>query len=219
VGILSNLMTAAIAVPVRQAVFSAARSLETEGAIVQEVTVPHLEHALFAYFVLSSAEASSNLARYDGVRYGMRKEGETLEALYQNSRMVGFGEEVKRRIRLGTYALTRENKEAYYERSLAVQRALQAEFSALFKQFDLLLCPTAPDTAPLLGQMQSPTDLYHLDLCTVPMSLCGLPAISLPYGKDEKGLPIGLQLVGPPDSESLLYTVAERLEGGNKDAV
>ncbi len=219
VGILSQLMTASIAPDVRQSVLMAAKRLEKEGANVEEVIVPHLEDALFAYFILSSAEASSNLARYDGVRYGKREEGENLDTLYKNSRTVGFGEEVKRRIRLGTYALTRENKEAYYERSLAICSALQAEFAAIFSDFDLLLCPTAPDTAPLLGQMQSPTDMYHLDLCTVPMSLCGLPALSLPFGKDEKGLPIGLQLVGAPYSEGLLYAVAERLEGGVEHAV
>ena len=219
VGILSQLMTPAVSETVRQAVLSAAKRLENTGADVEEVTICHLEDALFAYFILSSAEASSNLARYDGVRYGKREEGRTLDALYQNSRNAGFGTEVKRRIRLGTYALTRENKEAYYERSLAVQRALQAEFSDLFAQYDLLLCPTAPDTAPLLGQMQSPTDMYHLDLCTVPMSLCGLPALSLPFGRDKKGLPIGLQLVGAPYSEQLIYAVAEMLEGGQKDVV
>ena len=212
-------MTAAIAPSVRASVLAAAKKLEKEGAVMEEVTVPHLEDALFAYFILSSAEASSNLARYDGVRYGKREEGENLDALYKNSRTAGFGEEVKRRIRLGTYALTRENKEAYYERSLAIRSALQAEFTGLFEAYDLLLCPTAPDTAPLLSQMQKPTDLYHLDLCNVPMSLAGLPALSLPYGKDEGGLPIGIQLVGAPYTEALLYSVAEVLEGGKEDAV
>ncbi len=219
VGILSQLMTAAISPTVRQSVLAAAKRLEGEGAVVEEVTVPHLKDALFAYFILSSAEASSNLARYDGVRYGKRQEGESLDSLYKNSRTTGFGEEVKRRIRLGTYALTRENKEAYYERSLIIRSALQAEFAGIFLDYDLLLCPTAPDTAPLLGQMQTPTDLYRLDHCNVPMSLAGLPALSIPYGKDEKGLPIGIQLVGAPYSEALLYSVAERLEGGTEDAV
>lgn len=219
VGILSQLMTTDIAPAVRQSVLGAAKTLADDGARVEEVTIPHLEDGLFAYFILSSAEASSNLARYDGVRYGKREEGKDPDSLYKNSRTLGFGEEVKRRVRLGTYALTRENNEAYYQRSLAIQSELKEQFARIFSDFDLLLCPTAPDTAPLLGQMTTPTDLYRLDLCTVPMSLAGLPALSLPYGKDEKNLPIGVQLVGAPYSESFLYSVAERLEGGNEDAV
>ncbi|MBE6638364.1 MAG: Asp-tRNA(Asn)/Glu-tRNA(Gln) amidotransferase subunit GatA [Ruminococcaceae bacterium] len=206
VGVIAQLMGEAISDEVRNAIEEAIDVFKATGAMVKRVSLPSLCDALYAYFIISSAEASSNLARFDGVRYGYRAEDcGDLENLYRQSRDEGLGEEVKRRIRLGTYALTRENKEAYYYRALSVKDTLVSQFALAFADCDILLCPTAPDIAPKFGQMQTPTQMYCQDLCTVPMSLAALPALSIPCGKSREGLPIGMQIVGRPFSEGLLY--------------
>ena len=213
IGIISELMGDEISPAAKSSVIAAAECFAALGMTVKTVSIPHLQDALSAYFIISSAEASSNLARFDGVRYGHRADNcAEPESLYRQSRNEGFGAEVKRRIRLGTYALTKENKEAYYERSLGIKAELCAEFDAAFADFDILLCPTSPDVAPRLMQMQTPVQMYSQDLCTVPMSLAGLPALSLPCGRGEEGLPLGIQLVGSAFSEGTLYYAAELLE-------
>ena len=215
VGIISRLMGEKIAPAAKENVQRAANYLESLGHTVKMIEIPSLEDSLVAYFIISSAEASSNLARFDGVRYGYRQTAlADIESLYTKSRNEGLGEEVKRRIRLGSYALSRENRDAYYERSLACRMRLCGEFSEIFTDFDVLLCPTAPDVAPKLGQLGSATEMYGIDLCTVAPALAGLPALSIPFSKDENGLPLGLQLVGDAFSEELLYHVGMLLEGG-----
>lgn len=218
IGILSELMGEGIRAEVKNAVKDAANKFASLGASVEYVSVPEIRGALAAYYIISSAQASSNLARFDGVRYGHRtKECGNIEELYQKSREEGFGKEVKRRILLGTYALTKENKEAYYERSMLYKKKLCMALEGTFLQYDILLCPTAPDVAPLVGQFKTPEEMYATDLCTVPMSLAGLPALCMPCGKNERGLPIGMQLVGRPFSEGLLYAAGMLYEGSVED--
>ena len=218
IGILSELMEEGISADVKNAVAKSAEKFASLGASVEYISIPEIKGALSAYYIISSAEASSNLARFDGVRYGHRtREYGNMEELYQKSREEGFGEEVKRRILLGTYALTKENKEAYYERSMLYRKKLCKAFEEVFSRFDILLCPAAPDVAPLVGAFKTPEEMYLTDLCTVPMSLAGLPTLCMPCGKEEKGLPIGMQLVGKPFSEGLLYYAGILYEGSIDD--
>ena len=218
IGILSELMEDGISTEVKSAVAKSAEKFALLGASVEYISIPEIKGALSAYYIISSAEASSNLARFDGVRYGHRtREYGNMEELYQKSREEGFGEEVKRRILLGTYALTKENKEAYYERSMLYRKKLCKAFEEVFSRFDILLCPAAPDVAPLVGAFKTPEEMYLTDLCTVPMSLAGLPTLCMPCGKEEKGLPIGMQLVGKPFSEGLLYCAGILYEGSIDD--
>lgn len=199
---------------VKAAVLAAARRYEKLGARVEPVSLPTLKHALPAYYVISSAEASSNLARFDGVRYGYRaKDYADMDELYERTRSEGFGPEVKRRIMLGTFALSAGYYEAYYNKALQVRTLVVREFEALFKDFDALLSPVAPTTAYRLGEkMADPMAMYLGDIYTVPVNIAGLPALSLPCGRDEEGLPIGMQLIGPPFSEKKLYQLGYAFE-------
>jgi aspartyl-tRNA(Asn)/glutamyl-tRNA(Gln) amidotransferase subunit A len=183
------------------------------GAELTEVRLPHAPHALSAYYVLAPAEASSNLARYDGVRYGMRAPDATdLLDMYTRTRHDGFGPEVKRRIMLGTYALSSGYYDAYYGRAQKVRTKIAADFAAVFEQVDFVLTPTAPTVAFGLGEKTGdPLSMYLNDYCTVPMSLAGIPAISIPCGLSA-GLPVGLQLAGPAFSENALLDAAHALE-------
>ncbi len=193
-----------------QAAVERAREL---GAEVREIALPHAPHALSAYYVLAPAEASSNLARFDGVRYGMRAEpaGDLME-MYTRTRHDGFGAEVKRRIMLGTYALSSGYYDAYYGRAQRVRTKISEDFASAFASVDFILTPTAPTVAFALGEKTAdPLAMYLNDYCTVPMSLAGIPAISIPSGLSE-GLPVGLQIAGPAFSESRLLDVAHALE-------
>ena len=183
------------------------------GARVQSVNLPHAPHALSAYYVLAPAEASSNLARFDGVRYGLRAEGaEDLLEMYTRTRHDGFGAEVKRRIMLGTYALSSGYYDAYYGRAQRVRTKIAEDFALAFADVDLIVTPTAPSVAFALGEKTSdPWSMYLNDYCTVPMSLAGIPAISIPCGLSG-GLPVGLQLAGPLFSENRLLDAAHALE-------
>ena len=183
------------------------------GAEVHDVELPHAPHALSAYYVLAPAEASSNLARFDGVRYGMRAEGaQDLLEMYTRTRHDGFGPEVKRRIMLGTYALSSGYYEAYYGRAQRVRTKISQDFSAAFEHVDFILTPTAPTVAFKLGEKTGdPLAMYLNDFCTVPMSLAGIPAISIPSGLSG-GLPVGLQIAGPAFSENGLLDAAHALE-------
>ena len=182
------------------------------GADVAEVRLPHAPHALAAYYVLAPAEASSNLARFDGVRYGLRAEADDLLAMYTRTRHDGFGPEVKRRIMLGTYALSSGYYEAYYGRAQRVRTKIAEDFAAAFQSVDYIVSPTSPTVAFKLGERTSdPLSMYLSDYCTVPMSLAGIPAISIPCGLSD-GLPVGLQLAGPALSDSRLLDAAHALE-------
>ncbi len=186
---------------------------EEMGARVADVHLPHAPHALSAYYVLAPAEASSNLARYDGVRFGLRAKGATdLLDMYTRTRHDGFGREVKRRIMLGTYALSSGYYEAYYGSAQRVRTKIAEDFARAFEAVDLIVTPTAPSVAFELGsKTQDPLSMYLNDYCTVPMSLAGIPAISIPCGLSE-GLPVGLQIAGPAFSENRVLDAAHALE-------
>jgi aspartyl-tRNA(Asn)/glutamyl-tRNA(Gln) amidotransferase subunit A len=181
--------------------------------LVESVSLPHAPHALSAYYVLAPAEASSNLARFDGVRYGLRAQGaEDLLEMYEQTRHDGFGAEVKRRIMLGTYALSAGYYDAYYGRAQRVRTKIAEDFARAFAEVDFVVTPTTPTVAFRLGEkMSDPLAMYVNDYCTVPMSLAGIPAISIPCGLSA-GLPVGLQLAGPAFSENRLLDVSHALE-------
>ena len=194
---------------VRSAVMQAVKEYERLGAIIEEVSIPALAHALSAYYLISSAEASSNLARFDGVRYGLRAEGmKNADELYIASRNAGFGAEVKRRIMLGTYALCSGYYDEYYKKALKVRSLVKAGFDQAFCKYDVILSPTAATTAFKLGERTGDAlAMYSTDLCTVSVNIAGLPAISIPCGFSD-GLPVGLQLIGKPFDEALLLRAA-----------
>lgn len=213
IGLPGELLGEGVSAEVRSAVERAARMLETLGARVEEVSLPHAQQALPAYYVLSSAEASSNLARYDGVRYGRRAESYAdLEELYIRSRSEGFGPEVKRRILLGTYALSAGYYDAYYKKAQQVRQLVKQDFDAAFARCDALLAPVSATAAWKLGEKTNPTEMYMSDLHTVPASMAGIPALSLPFGRDGQGLPLAVQLMGRAFAEPFLYRVAYALE-------
>ena len=186
---------------------------EELGASVETCRLPHAPHALSAYYVLAPAEASSNLARYDGVRYGLRVDGDgDLVSMYTATRHDGFGPEVKRRIMLGTYALSSGYYDAYYGRAQRVRTKIAEDFDAAFEQFDFVVTPTSPNVAfPLGDKTDDPLSMYLNDYCTVPMPLAGIPAISIPNGLSE-GLPVGFQIAGPSFSENRILDAAHALE-------
>ena len=188
------------------------RLAESLGATVETCQLPHAPHALSAYYVLAPAEASSNLARYDGVRYGARMEDGGLVGMYTKTRSQGFGREVKRRIMLGTYSLSSGYYDAYYGRAQRVRTKIADDFRAAFADFDFVVTPTSPSVAFELGAKTSdPLSMYLNDYCTVPMSLAGIPAISIPNGLSD-GLPTGFQLCGPAFSENRVLEAAYALE-------
>jgi aspartyl-tRNA(Asn)/glutamyl-tRNA(Gln) amidotransferase subunit A len=183
------------------------------GASIESCRLPHGPHALSAYYLIAPAEASANLARFDGVRYGLRIDGDaSLIEMYERTRAAGFGTEVKRRIMLGTYALSSGYYEAYYGTALKVRTKISEDFRAAFERFDLIVTPTSPWTAFELGaKADDPLAMYLNDFCTVPMPLAGIPAISIPCGLSD-GLPVGFQLAGPAFSENRLLDAAYALE-------
>ena len=194
--------------------FNASLGLARElGAEIREVRLPHAPHALSAYYVIAPAEASSNLARFDGVRYGLRAEdAEDLLDMYTRTRHDGFGPEVKRRIMLGTYALSSGYYDAYYGRAQRVRTKISEDFKSAFSEVNFIVTPTAPTIAFSLGEKTGdPLAMYLNDYCTVPMSLAGIPAISIPCGLTQ-GLPVGLQIAGPAFSENKLLNTAHALE-------
>ena len=214
VGLPRQMFAEGLSDGVRRAVTHAAKVLEGLGAEVKEIDLPSLEYALPAYYVLSSAEASSNLARFDGVRYGHRAaEYADLEELYVKSRSEGFGPEVKRRILLGTYTLSAGYFDAYYKKALQVRMLVIRDFDRAFEGCDALLGPVAPTTAYRIGEKSmSPLEMYLGDVHTVPVNIAGIPALSMPCGADENGLPVGLQLMGKTFSEPMLYRIGGALE-------
>lgn len=203
-----------IAPDVKEAVLAAADTLAAMGAELVQVKMPSLDHALSAYYVISSAEASSNLARFDGVRYGYRAaDFADMDELYQKSRSEGFGSEVKRRIMLGTFALSSGYYDAYYKKALQVRSLVRADFDAAFEKCDCILSPVAPTVAYKIGEKTSdPLEMYLGDAYSVPVNIAGVPALSLPCGTGEGGMPVGMQLIGPAFSEAMLYRVGYAFE-------
>ena len=203
---------------VKDAVLNAAKLYEKMGAVVNEVSLPSLKYALPAYYVISSAEASSNLARFDGVRYGYRSDDYSdIDQLYKNTRSEGFGSEVKRRIMLGTFALSSGYYDAYYKKALQVRMLILNDFSKIFDENDLVLAPVSPTTAYKIGEKSAdPLEMYMGDIYTVPVNIAGLPAISLPCGTGENGLPIGMQLIGKAYSEKTIISAAHVFEEATK---
>ncbi len=201
---------------VRAQVEEAARTFERLGATVREVSLPHTAHALSAYYVLAPAEASSNLARYDGVRYGHRASGKdvrTLKDLYEQTRAQGFGPEVKRRIMLGTYALSAGYYDAYYLKAQKVRTLVRRDFDDVFREVDALISPTSPVPPFLLGEKTAdPMSMYLTDVFTIPCNLAGIPGISVPCGFTASGLPVGLQLLGRAFDEATLLRIARAFE-------
>lgn len=198
---------------VREKVLEVVGLLEREGAEVLEVSLPHTKYAIATYYIVAPAEASSNLARYDGVRYGFRAEGKDLCEMYCNTRSWGFGEEVKRRIMLGTYTLSAGYYEAYYLKALKVRTLIKQDFDEAFQACDVLATPTSPTVAFRLGEkVADPLTMYLSDVYTVSVNLAGLPGISVPCGFSSEGLPVGLQLIGRPFAEAALIKVAYAVE-------
>jgi len=187
--------------------------LKDAGCEIVEVSLPHTRFALPAYYIIAPAEASSNLARYDGMRYGLRVDGKTLTDVYEATRSEGFGAEVKRRILIGTYVLSAGYYDAYYLKAQRVRQRIADDFKTAFESVDALLTPTAPSAAFGLGDRTSdPVAMYLNDIFTVTVNLAGLPGMSVPAGLDEKGLPLGLQLIGRPLDEGTLFSLAGALE-------
>ncbi len=211
-GVAVELMGEGIQPGVRACVERALAVAEELGATVEEVRLPHAPYAISAYYVIAPAEASANLARYDGVRYGLRVDAPDLTAMYEATRATGFGAEVKRRIMLGTYALSSGYYDAYYATAQRVRTKIVEDFKEAFSRVDLIVAPTSPTVAFRLGEkLADPLAMYLSDVCTVPMSLAGIPAISIPAGLAE-GLPVGLQIAGPAFSENRILEAAYALE-------
>ncbi|TKH46342.1 Asp-tRNA(Asn)/Glu-tRNA(Gln) amidotransferase GatCAB subunit A [Paenibacillus terrae] len=198
---------------VKEKVLDALKTLEGLGAVWEEVSLPHTEYAVATYYLLASSEASSNLARFDGVRYGVRADNpDNLLDLYHQSRTQGFGPEVKRRIMLGTYALSSGYYDAYYLKAQKVRTLIKQDFDRVFEQYDVIIGPTAPTTAFKIGsQVDDPLTMYLNDILTIPVSLAGVPAISIPCGLAD-GLPVGLQIIGKAFDESSVLRVAHAFE-------
>ncbi|MBB6672654.1 Asp-tRNA(Asn)/Glu-tRNA(Gln) amidotransferase subunit GatA [Cohnella nanjingensis] len=199
---------------VKARVMEALRVFESMGAVWEEISLPHTDYAIATYYLLASSEASSNLARFDGVRYGVRADNpDNLLELYKRSRSEGFGPEVKRRIMLGTYALSSGYYDAYYKKAQQVRTLIKRDFDQAFEKYDLIIGPTAPTTAFRIGeQVGDPLTMYLNDICTIPVSLAGVPAISVPCGLAD-GLPVGLQIIGKPFDESTVLRAAHAYEG------
>jgi aspartyl-tRNA(Asn)/glutamyl-tRNA(Gln) amidotransferase subunit A len=199
---------------VEKAVYKAIDQLVSLGAELHEVSMPHTEHALSVYYLLAPAEASSNLARYVGVGYGHRTAGKDIVDMYKKTRSDGFGDEVKRRIMLGTYVLSSGYYDAYYLQALKVRRLVKQDFDKAFEKVDVLVTPTAPTTAFKLGGISDPLTMYLQDVCTIPVNLAGLPGLSLPCGF-AGNMPIGLQIIGKPLDEATVLRTAYTFEQNN----
>ena len=198
---------------VREAIEAALASLYEQGATLVDVALPHAKHAVSVYYLIAPAEASSNLARFDGLRYGLRVSGKDLADTYAATRGQGFGPEVRRRIMLGTYALSAGYYDAFYLRAQRVRTLIRRDYDAAFESCDVLCTPTTPTPAFALGEKTNdPLEMYLADIFTLPPSLAGLPALSTPCGLSADGLPIGIQLVAPPFDEERLCSAAQVVE-------
>lgn len=218
IGIPAQFFGEGIAADVKTAVLAAAETYKAMGAELVSVSMPSIDHALSAYYVISSAEASSNLARFDGVRYGYRCDDfNTMDELYRKSRSEGFGAEVKRRIMLGTFALSSGYYDAYYKKALQVRSLVKSDFNDAFTKCDFILSPVAPTVAYKIGEKSGDSlQMYMGDAYSVPVNIAGVPSLSIPCGKGEGGMPVGMQLTGPAFSEALLYRAGYTFENQGK---
>ncbi|MFN9174020.1 MAG: Asp-tRNA(Asn)/Glu-tRNA(Gln) amidotransferase subunit GatA [Synechocystis sp.] len=213
VGVITDAFGEGLDETVNQAVQTAIAQLKALGATIQEISCPRFRSGIAAYYVIAPSEASANLARYDAVKYGIREDADNLVEIYTHTRAKGFGAEVKRRIMLGTYALSAGYYDAYYLKAQKVRTLIKQDFDQAFEKVDVLVCPTAPTTAFKAGEKtDDPLSMYLSDLMTIPVNLAGLPAMSIPCGFDAQNLPIGLQLVGNVLGEDMLFRVGYAYE-------
>ena len=218
IGIPRDYLTEGLDPEVKTAILNAAKALEAKGAIVEEFDLSLVQYAIPAYYIIASAEASSNLARFDGVKFGFRaKDFDGLHSMYKKTRSQGFGAEVKRRIMLGSFVLSSGYYDAYYIKALKTKALIKKAFDKAFEKYDVILGPTAPTTAPKLGEsLSDPIKMYLGDIYTISVNLAGLPGISVPCGNDSKGLPIGLQLIGDCFQEKNIIKAAYTFEQTKK---
>ena len=213
VGLVTEMMGDGISADVAARVRAAVEALAAAGASVEEVSVPSVTYGLSAYYLVAPAEASSNLSRYDGVRYGLRVDSSTTGEMMELTRTAGFGDEVKRRIMLGTYALSAGYYDAFYNTALKVRTLIRSDFESAYDRFDVLLSPTSPTTAFEFGaKTADPMAMYLNDVCTISSNLAGHPAMSVPYGVGADGLPVGVQVLAPTLGEIAMFRVAAALE-------
>jgi aspartyl-tRNA(Asn)/glutamyl-tRNA(Gln) amidotransferase subunit A len=213
VGVLAEAFGEGVEPDVAASVRAGVDRLAALGAEVGEASLPHAEYALSAYYLIAPSEASSNLARYDGVRYGLRVEGDDSIEMMFRTRGAGFGPEVKRRIMLGTYALSAGYYEAYYGQAQKVRTLIKQDFEAAFEQVDVIAAPVAPTTAFRIGEHgDDPLSMYLEDVFTLPANLAGLPGLTFPVGFDGDGLPVGMQLMGPRFREETLFRTAHAFQ-------
>jgi len=213
VGILREAMEEGVDPQVNENFRNAILAIEATGASVVDISVARASYAIPIYYVVANAEASSNLARYDGIRYGPREEAATLEAFYTDHRTRRFGAEVKRRILLGTFALSAGYADAFYKRATRARALLRRDFADAFTRVNAIACPTAPGPAFRLGEkVDDPLSMYLSDIFTTPASLAGLPAISVPSGLTREGLPLGLQIMAAPWQEETLFALSAAYE-------
>ncbi|HKM38697.1 MAG TPA: Asp-tRNA(Asn)/Glu-tRNA(Gln) amidotransferase subunit GatA [bacterium] len=211
-GLPREFLADGVQLAVRDAVLKAATLFENFGAVVEEVSLPMVKYSPAVYYLIAPAEASSNLGRFDGIRYGLRVEGPDIDSLYKKTRSQGFGAEVRRRIMIGTYVLGADNYEAFFQKAQRVRTLIIDEFKRAFSRYDLLLTPTSPVLPFRLGEeVDDPLQMYLMDACTIPANLAGLPAISIPGGFSQ-GLPVGIQLMGRPWAEGTLLKMASFFE-------
>jgi aspartyl-tRNA(Asn)/glutamyl-tRNA(Gln) amidotransferase subunit A len=198
---------------VEKSVRAALKNYESLGASTVEISMPHTGYAIAAYYLLATAEASANLARYDGIRYGLRVNAEDNIALYETTRAHGFGPEVKRRIMLGTFALSAGYYDAYYLKAQKVRTLIRKDFERAFEKCDLIVTPVAPTTAFKIGEkMNDPLTMYLSDIFTISVNLAGLPGMAMPCGYDANNLPIGMQLIAPPFAEETILRAGDAFE-------
>ncbi len=213
IGVPKEYFVAGVQAEIENAVRAAIDKLADLGAEVKEVSLPHTDYALPVYYLIAPAEASANLARYDGVRYGYRAQADGVKQVYRRSRGTGFGPEVKRRIMLGTYALSAGYYDAYYLKAQKVRTLIKNDFDAAFEQVDVIAAPTTPTTAFRIGEKAAdPLEMYLADVFTLSVNLAGICGLSLPCGFDDQGLPIGLQLMGPAFEEAVVFKTARAYE-------
>ncbi|HZY10601.1 MAG TPA: Asp-tRNA(Asn)/Glu-tRNA(Gln) amidotransferase subunit GatA, partial [Bacteroidota bacterium] len=214
IGLPREYYTDALDREIRNSIMKKIDTLRENGAVIKEVSLPHSEYTIATYYILTTAEASSNLARYDGARYGKRAtSADSLKEMYTLSRTEGFGDEVKRRIMLGTYVLSAGYYDTYYRKGQKVRRLIKEDFDKTFQEVDCLITPTSPTTAFKIGEkVDDPLTMYLSDVYTVSANLAGIPGISIPCGKDHRGLPIGLQILGKQFDEETILRVADFLE-------
>ena len=214
VGIMKELLAEGVSEDVRKSFEQAVETYKTLGAEIKEISLPHIKYSIGIYYIIATAEASSNLARFDGVKYGYRtKDAKNLLEMYTKTRAEGFGDEVKRRIMLGTYALSSGYYDAYYKKAQQMRTLIKEDFDKAFEQVDILISPTCPNTAFDLGsKTEDPLSMYLTDIATICANLAGIPGLSVPAGFDKDGMPIGLQVLSPVLTESRLFNAAYRFE-------